>query len=86
MLSYKRVNAKGWYFISPFLVLAAGIVVLYVETVSLDENMVVLITGISLFLFNFTSFQEYLGEKKNRSIVTDVETEVATDKPTDIEL
>lgn len=86
MLSYKRVNAKGWYFISPFLVLAAGIVVLFVETVSLDENMVVLITGISLLLFNFTSFQEYLGEKKNRSIVTDVETEVATDKPTDIEL
>lgn len=66
MLSRKSVGTKGWYFLCPLIVLAAGIVILYVDVVAKDEHTVVMLTGISLLLFNFTSLQEYLGERRNK--------------------
>lgn len=66
LLSYKSLNVKTWYLICPLIVIASGIVIMFWETIRNNESYVVLLTGISLLLFNFTSLQEYMGERKLR--------------------
>ena len=70
MLSHKTLNIKGWYHICPLLVVLCGLLSLALPALRNDVSMVVLITGICLLLFNFTSLQEYLAERRGRSTVT----------------
>lgn len=64
MLSRKAIAVKGWYYILPIAVLASGAVILGSDKIG--DNMVVLMSGISMLLFNVTSVQEYAGERKAR--------------------
>ena len=70
MLSRKSLNVKGWYFICPIVVAICGMVSLMVPSLRENVSTVVLMTGICLLLFNFTSLQEYLAERRGRSAVT----------------
>lgn len=70
LLSYKSLNIKGWYYICPIVVVVCGILSLAVTSLRDNVSMVVLITGISLLLFNFTSLQEYLAERRVRRALT----------------
>ena len=70
MLSRKSLNVKGWYFICPIVVAICGMVSLMVPSLRENVSAVVLMTGICLLLFNFTSLQEYLAERRGRSAVT----------------
>ena len=70
LLSHKSLNIKGWYYICPIVVVVCGILSLAVTSLRDNVSMVVLITGISLLLFNFTSLQEYLAERRLRRAAT----------------
>ena len=83
MLSSKTLNIKGWYHICPLIVILCGIVSLVVPSLRASVSMVVLITGICLLLFNFTSLQEYLAERRVRRALTKpaVESASVTEDP-----
>lgn len=70
LLSRKSLNIKGWYHICPLLVLLCGILSLALPSLRASVSTVVLITGICLLLFNFTSLQEYLAERRVRRAIT----------------
>lgn len=70
MLSRKTLNIKGWYHICPLIVVLCGLLSLALPALRNDVSMVVLITGICLLLFNFTSLQEYLAERRVRRAIT----------------
>ena len=70
LLSRNSLNIKGWYFICPIVVAICGMVSLMVPSLRENVSTVVLITGICLLLFNFTSLQEYLAERRVRRTIT----------------
>lgn len=74
LLSRKSLNIKSWYYICPLIVLLCGILSLTLPSLRASVSTVVLITGIGLLLFNFTSLQEYLAERRvRRSVVKPAE-------------
>ena len=74
LLSRKSLNIKSWYYICPLIVLLCGILSLTLPSLRTSVSTVVLITGIGLLLFNFTSLQEYLAERRvRRSVVKPAE-------------
>ena len=70
LLSRNSLNIKGWYFICPIVVAICGMVSLMVPSLRENVSAVVLMTGICLLLFNFTSLQEYLAERRGRRTIT----------------
>ena len=70
LLSRNSLNIKGWYFICPIVVAICGMVSLMVPSLRENVSAVVLMTGICLLLFNFTSLQEYLAERRGRNTTT----------------
>ncbi len=70
LLSRNSLNIKGWYFICPIVVAICGMVSLMVPSLRENVSAVVLMTGICLLLFNFTSLQEYLAERRGRRALT----------------
>ena len=70
LLSRSSLNIKGWYHVCPLVVVLCGILSLSVPSLRENVSTVVLITGICLLLFNFTSLQEYLAERRVRRAVT----------------
>ena len=70
MLSRNSLNIKGWYFLCPIVVVLCGMLSLMVTSLRENIPMVVLMTGICLLLFNFTSLQEYLAERRVRRAAT----------------
>lgn len=70
MLSRNSLNIKGWYFLCPIVVVLCGMLSLMVTSLRENIPMVVLMTGICLLLFNFTSLQEYLAERRVRRELT----------------
>ena len=70
MLSRNSLNVKGLYYVCPLLVVLCGILSLVLPSLRASVSTVVLITGICLLLFNFTSLQEYLAERRVRRNVT----------------
>ena len=70
LLSKGTLNIKSWYFLCPILVTLCGILSLTIPALRENVPTVVLITGICLLLFNFTSLQEYLAERRVRRAVT----------------
>ena len=70
LLSKGTLNIKSWYFLCPILVTLCGILSLTVPALRENISTVVLITGICLLLFNFTSLQEYLAERRVRRALT----------------
>ena len=70
LLSRSSLKTKGWYHICPLIVIVCGILSLWLPALRSSESTVVLITGICLLLFNFTSLQEYLAERRVRRAVT----------------
>ena len=79
LLSKDSLKIKGWYFICPLLVLLFGILSLALPALRESVSAVVLITGICLLLFNFTSLQEYLAERRVRNTSAAVEHPVKVD-------
>ena len=73
MLSRKSLNVKGWYYICPLVVVLCGVLSLMVSSLRENVSTVVLMTGICLLLFNFTSLQEYLAERRVRNATAAVE-------------
>ena len=69
LLSRGTLNIKGWYFLCPLVVTLCGILSLSVPALRESVSTVVLITGICLLLFNFTSVQEYLAERRVRRAI-----------------
>ena len=70
LLSRKSLKTKGWYHVCPLLVILCGILSLLLPSLRDNVSAVVLITGICLLLFNFTSLQEYLAERRVRRNTT----------------
>ena len=70
LLSRNSLNIKGWYFLCPVIVVLCGLLSLMVPALRESVSTVVLITGICLLLFNFTSLQEYLAERRVRNAAT----------------
>lgn len=66
LLSRNSLKTKGWYHLCPLIVVLCGILSLTVPSLRDSVSTVVLITGICLLLFNFTSLQEYLAERRVR--------------------
>ncbi len=67
ILSKNSLSIKGWYYICPLIVVLCGVLSLMVPALRESVSTVVLITGICLLLFNFTSLQEYLAERRVRN-------------------
>lgn len=78
MLSRKSLNIKSWYYICPLVVIICGVLSLVLPALRANVSVVVLITGICLLLFNFTSLQEYLAERRGRRAITKPATESAS--------
>ena len=70
LLSRDSLKTKGWYHLCPLIVVLCGILSLVVPSLRENVPVVVLITGICLLLFNFTSLQEYLAERRVRRAIT----------------
>ena len=70
LLSRSSLNIKGWYFLCPVIVVVCGCLSLMVSSLRDNGPVVVLMTGICLLLFNFTSLQEYLAERRGRNTTT----------------
>ena len=70
LLSSKSLTIKGWYYICPLVVILCGLLSLLLPSLRDSDSTVVLITGICLLLFNFTSLQEYLAERRVRNAAT----------------
>lgn len=66
LLSRNSLHVKGWYFLCPVVVAMCGLLSLMVPSLRGNVSTVVLMTGICLLLFNFTSLQEYLAERRGR--------------------
>lgn len=82
ILSKNSLNIKGWYHICPLIVVLCGVLSLMVPALRESVSTVVLITGICLLLFNFTSLQEYLAERRVRNAAAAVEPSVGpADEP-----
>jgi uncharacterized membrane protein HdeD (DUF308 family) len=69
LLSRKSLNIKPWFHAAPLLVIVCGTLSLALPVLRSSVSTVVLITGICLLLFNFTSLQEYLAERRERRAV-----------------
>ena len=69
LLSRKSLKIKGWYHLCPLIVIICGILSLMLPSLRVSVSTVVLITGICLLLFNFTSLQEYLAERRVRRAI-----------------
>lgn len=65
----RDVKIPVWYLLIPIAVLACGVVVMVVDSVKGDENMVVLITGVTMILFNVTSLLVYFTLRKAPVVV-----------------
>lgn len=70
LLSRNSLSIKGWYFLCPVLVALCGVLSLMVPSLRESVSTVVLMTGICLLLFNFTSLQEFLAERRVRNNTT----------------
>ena len=70
LLSRGSLNIKGWYFLAPVVVALCGVLSLLLPALRGSVSTVVLITGICLLLFNFTSLQEYIAERRVRRALT----------------
>lgn len=70
MLSGKSQGVKGWYYLCPLIVVVCGVLSLVLPSLRNSVPTVVLMTGICLLLFNFTSLQEYLAERRVRRDLT----------------
>lgn len=70
LLSGKSLKIKGWYYLAPVLVVLCGVLSLALPALRNNDSLVVLLTGICLLLFNFTSLQEYLAERRVRRAIT----------------
>ena len=66
-LSQRTLKVKGWYYLAPVVVVLCG--VLSLTWLHDKDQTVVLLTGICLLLFNFTSLQEYLAERRARRVL-----------------
>ena len=69
LLSRNTLKVKSWYHLCPLIVVLCGILSLLVPALRANVSTVVLITGICLLLFNFTSLQEYLAERRVRRAI-----------------
>ena len=78
LLSRNSLKVKGWYHICPLAVILCGILSLALPALRSNVSTVVLLTGICLLLFNFTSLQEYLAERRVRRDLTKSTTEPAS--------
>ena len=81
LLSRDSLGVKGWYYVCPVLVVVCGILSLTLPSLKESVPTVVLMTGICLLLFNFTSLQEHLAERRVRRALPRVAVEpvAATD-------
>ena len=70
LMSRKSLNVKGWYHVLPVVVVLCGLLSLLLPALRDSDSAVVLVTGICLLLFNITSLQEYLVERRNRKTVS----------------
>ncbi|MBQ4367802.1 MAG: DUF308 domain-containing protein [Muribaculaceae bacterium] len=66
LLSWRTLEVKAWYLVLPLVVLVYGLLILTVDRVRQNVPMAVLLAGVSLLLFNFTSLQEYMAERRAR--------------------
>lgn len=93
LMSRKSLNVKGWYHVLPIVVVLCGLLSLLLPALRDSDSAVVLVTGICLLLFNITSLQEYLAERRVRRAVTqtsvvptsDSQPQAVDDSITDIE-
>ena len=82
LLSGKSLKIKGWYYLAPVLVVLCGVLSLALPALRNNDSLVVLLTGICLLLFNFTSLQEYLAERRvRRSITQPTDNQVVENPP-----
>ena len=77
LLSKGTLKIKGWYFLAPVVVALCGVLSLLLPALRGSVSTVVLITGICLLLFNFTSLQEYIAERRVRRALSKPATELA---------
>jgi len=91
LLSIGKVRVSVLHFLLPLIVVAMGAAVLYMPSLRESDSLVVVLTGIALLLFNITSLQEYLADRRARraartAATTDLEptddwTEETTEEP-----
>ena len=79
LMSRKSLNVKGWYHVLPIFVVLCGLLSLLLPALRDSDSAVVLVTGICLLLFNITSLQEYLAERRVRRAVTQTSVAPTTD-------
>ena len=80
LLSKGVLKIKGWYYLAPVLVVICGVLSLALPALRNSVSTVVLITGICLLLFNFTSLQEYLAERRVRRAITKPSDDIITEE------
>ncbi|MBO4803391.1 MAG: DUF308 domain-containing protein [Muribaculaceae bacterium] len=70
LMSRNSLKIKSWYYICPLVVVACGVLSLLLPALRNSVSTVVLLTGICLLLFNLTSLQEYLAERRVRRAIS----------------
>jgi len=87
LLSRHCMRVRGWYFVCPLLVALCGFLSLYMPALRERTSVVVMLTGISLLLFNFTSLQEYLAQRRwtrnHREATTSDDNSISSNLPAD---
>ena len=60
----QRAKVESWYYVFPVLMMIGGLLILIVFRAPERAKMAVLITGLAMILFSFTTLLEYLADRK----------------------
>ena len=60
----KRAKVESWYYVFPVLMMIGGLLILIIFRAPERAKMAVLITGLAMILFAFTTLLEYLADRK----------------------
>lgn len=75
----KRAKVESWYYIFPVLMMIGGLLILIVFRAPERAKMAVLITGLAMILFAFTTLLEYLADRKAVKTAAKLAAEAAKD-------
>lgn len=64
LMMSKRAKVELWYYIFPVLMMVGGLLILIAFRAPERAKMVVLITGIAMILFSFTTLLEHLADRR----------------------
>lgn len=82
-LSRSRLALRWHYFLLPLAIAVAGVLILALPALRGNESLVILLCGVCLVLFNITSLQEHIAQRKFNARQPDARKAAPRSEPAD---